>query len=94
MKTDTFKPVRIAIAVFALMEEGLTTGESVAAYCREQGASASMFALGDTALSEALVQQSFDMMVVLGGDGTMLRAGHLCACAVTTASRIGDTDRL
>lgn len=35
-------------------------------------------ALSDPQLQESIQSQSVDMLVVLGGDGTMLRAGHLC----------------
>ncbi|MDH3944357.1 MAG: NAD(+)/NADH kinase, partial [Anaerolineae bacterium] len=35
--------------------------------------------LGDAALSASVGKQEIDLLIVLGGDGTVLRAGHLCA---------------
>ena len=35
--------------------------------------------LYDPQLNERVEQGDFDILVALGGDGTMLRAGHLCA---------------
>ncbi|MBN1264695.1 MAG: NAD(+)/NADH kinase [Anaerolineales bacterium] len=79
MKIESFKPRQIAVAVFSRLEGGVETGESVAGFCRSEGVSASVHPLNDPALSQALQQGEFDLMIVLGGDGTMLRAGHLCA---------------
>ncbi len=35
--------------------------------------------LYDTALRKRIKEGEFDLLIALGGDGTMLRAGHLCA---------------
>ena len=52
--------------------------ELVAAYLREHGVQASHGLLDDELLRRRVKQKEFDLLVALGGDGTMLRAGHLC----------------
>lgn len=79
MKTDAFRPEKIIVAVFSSVENGMNLGESVARFCRENGAAAGVYALADTGLSTVLESDQVDLMIVLGGDGSMLRAGHLCA---------------
>jgi len=79
MKTESFKPRQIAVVIFSRLERGKKAGDAIADFCRSRGVSASVHPLNDPALTRALKQNEIDMMIVLGGDGTMLRAGHLCA---------------
>lgn len=38
-----------------------------------------MARVNDPLLHQQVAERAFDLMITLGGDGTMLRAGHLCA---------------
>ncbi len=51
----------------------------VAASLQEQGFKTTWGSLYEPALRQRLEEGEFDLLVALGGDGTMLRAGHLCA---------------
>ncbi len=53
--------------------------EDVADFLRAEGAEAAAGSLNDPDLRQAVQAQEFDALIALGGDGTMLRAGHLCA---------------
>jgi NAD+ kinase len=52
--------------------------EQIAARLRNAGVQTLRGTLVDPALRRAVVSGEVDMLVALGGDGTMLRAGHLC----------------
>jgi len=53
--------------------------EEVAEFLRGQGIAAASGLLQGEATQQALRQQGSDLVIALGGDGTMLRAGHVCA---------------
>ena len=47
----------------------------------ERGLPSEYGLLYDEALNRKVKSGAFDLMIALGGDGTMLRAGHLCGPA-------------
>lgn len=51
----------------------------VASFLREHGFSTTHGVLHDESLRRRVKEGEFDLLIALGGDGTMLRAGHLCA---------------
>jgi NAD+ kinase len=53
--------------------------EQVAAFLGEQHIRASAGQLHEDGMRKRLQAGEFDLMIALGGDGTMLRAGHVCA---------------
>jgi len=69
---------RIAIAAHPRIPD--TQGEAVkiAAFLEEQGIKVFSSLLYDETLMSLIKDGSFDLLIALGGDGTMLRAGHLC----------------
>jgi NAD+ kinase len=71
-------PRRIAIGTHPRLAEADDLGEEILAHLRSLGLTASCASLYDTDLRRAVQSRSFDLLVALGGDGTMLRAGHLC----------------
>ncbi len=58
--------------------EGARAAE-IAAYLTAHGCPAASGALYDDALRGRIQQGEFQLIISLGGDGTVLRAGHLCA---------------
>jgi len=68
----------IAVAFHPQVSDAASEANLVAAFLEDRGARA----IQSTIYAEALRQQAkegqFDLFVALGGDGTMLRAGHLC----------------
>ena len=48
-------------------------------YFKQKGISAPAGSLYDESLRKLVKKGEYDMLIAVGGDGTMLRAGHLCA---------------
>ena len=71
-------PRRIAIGTHPRLPEADALGEEIAAHLRTLGLTANCASLYDTDLRRAVQARSFELFIALGGDGTMLRAGHLC----------------
>ncbi len=68
----------IAIAAHPQVHEGLQEAIKIAAFLKEHGYSTQSGSLSDESLRKSVKQGKFDLFIALGGDGTMLRAGHLC----------------
>lgn len=69
---------RIAVAAHPKLEKGAIEARLIAEYLQERGVNAAHGILYDEDMSQRVKQGDFDMLIALGGDGTMLRAGHLC----------------
>lgn len=72
-------PEKVAVMAHPSIPDALEVAEEVQSYLRKQGLEARAGSLYDDILREAVKAQKFDLAIALGGDGTMLRAGHLCA---------------
>jgi NAD+ kinase len=75
---DRPAPRRIAIATHPRLPEADALGDQIAAHLRSLGLTARCASLYDHDLRRGVEAGSYDMLIALGGDGTMLRAGHLC----------------
>jgi NAD+ kinase len=76
------KPKRIAILAHIGLQNGLVQAEAVASFLRNGPSGVKETVSGslqDAGLAEQVKTGKFDLVIALGGDGTMLRAGHLCA---------------
>ena len=71
-------PKRIAIASHPRLAEALTESVEIEKYLGERGVQVLSGLLYDEALTRRIKNKEFDLLIALGGDGTMLRAGHLC----------------
>src|SRR3989304_3714110 len=71
-------PRRIAIGTHPRLPDADDLGEQIASHLRSLGLTASCASLYDTDLRRAIQSRSFDLLVAVGGAGTMLRAGLLC----------------
>jgi|SRR3990170_3451486 len=71
-------PRRIAIGVHPQMPEAAAEAEIIAQFLNERGVNAFWGKIYDTSFRQRLETET-DLCIALGGDGTMLRAGHLCA---------------
>src|SRR5574338_380727 len=73
-------PKRIAVAANISVQGGIEEAEAIARYLRQQGAEDTAWGLlQDPSLVSRLEAGEFDILLALGGDGTMLRAGSICA---------------
>jgi NAD+ kinase len=74
-------PRRFAVACHPGLDDATRTSNEVAQYLRENGAEqVDNGTIYDDWLKDRLSTNQYDMVIALGGDGTILRAGHLCAC--------------
>lgn len=72
---------RIAIAAHPKVPEAPREVTLIAAFLDEHGVLITHSQLFDEGLNERVKAGEFDLLIALGGDGTMLRAGHLCGPA-------------
>jgi NAD+ kinase len=74
-------PQKIVVLAHPDIDSALTVAEDVAGFIIAEGVQAIAGSLYDPDLRQAVGAREFDLLIALGGDGTMLRAGHLCAPA-------------
>jgi NAD+ kinase len=72
-------PKRIVFAVHPKMPAALKEAESFEALINTRGVTSLCGLLDDADLRLKVRNNEFDLLVAVGGDGTMLRAAHLCA---------------
>jgi NAD+ kinase len=72
-------PENILVLAHPGIAEGLMLADEVAQFIRANGAASRAGSLYDQALRNDVEEKAYDVLIALGGDGTMLRAGHLCA---------------
>jgi NAD+ kinase len=69
---------RIAVVAHPKLREAHEEAKKIADLLKEHGVQASYGLLYDESLTRGIKDGSFDLLIALGGDGTMLRAGHIC----------------
>lgn len=74
-----FIPKRIVVTAYPKMPEAFTEAEAMSAFLQQKGMEAPVGSLYDEGLRKRVKQGEFDMLITVGGDGSVLRAGHLCA---------------
>jgi len=80
---DVFIPKRPVVVSYPKMPEAFAEADLVVRFLKEKGFDAPQGSIYDEDLRKRVKQGEFDIMIAVGGDGTMLRAGHLCApCGV------------
>lgn len=77
--SSSFIPKRIVVTAYPKMPEAFTEAEAMSAFLKERGMDAPVGSLYDEELRKRVKKGDFDMLIAVGGDGSVLRAGHLCA---------------
>jgi NAD+ kinase len=72
-------PQHIVVTGRTKMAEALQEAEAISGYLKQKGLDAPYGSLYDESLRKRVHAGEFDLLITIGGDGTMLRAGHLCA---------------
>ena len=82
---------QVAIVIHPQMPEARPKAELVAESLRENGLSAVTGLLQEEHVRKMVAAGQIDLLIALGGDGTMLRAGHLCgpACVPILGINLG-----
>lgn len=76
---EAFVPKRPVIAAYPRMPDAFGEAQAMSAYLKECGLDAPHGSLYDEDLRKRVKSHEFDLLIVAGGDGSVLRAGHLCA---------------
>ena len=76
---DSFIPKRPVVAAYPRMPESASEVELMASYLKEKGLDVLFGSLYEEDLRRRVKRLEFDLLIVAGGDGSVLRAGHLCA---------------
>jgi NAD+ kinase len=78
MSSQTLCFQNIVVAAHPQVKEASLEAEKIALYLQAQGRRSVYGLLYDEDLRQRVAEGEFDLLIALGGDGTMLRAGHLC----------------
>jgi NAD+ kinase len=76
---NTFVPQRPVVVAYPNMPEAFAEADLIGKFLKEKGCEAPQGSIYDEGLRMRVQNGDFDIMIAVGGDGTMLRAGHLCA---------------
>ncbi len=74
-----FIPRHIVVTGHPKLDEAMHEATVIAAYLQQKGLDVPNGSLYDETLRRRVHAGDFDLMIAVGGDGTMLRAAHLCA---------------
>ena len=69
----------VAVTYHPHLEEAAALAPEVTAFLGQAGVEVTSGLLSGRALAQGLAEQSFDLLIALGGDGMMLRCVHACA---------------
>jgi NAD+ kinase len=67
------------VAAYSKLPESVSEAASIQAWLSQRGVEAAHGTLDDAGLRKRVKEGEFDLMVAVGGDGTLLRASHLAA---------------
>ena len=70
-----------AVLAHPNIPDALEVARDVGSFLAAEGLNAESGTIYDEDMRKAVQEGAFDLLIALGGDGTMLRAGHLCAPA-------------
>jgi len=79
MKKELTDFRKIAIAVHPKNHQAFSLAEKIAAYLENDGKKVLLGRMDENKLREGICDGCQDLLIALGGDGTMLRAGHISA---------------
>jgi len=81
MEKETQNFEKIALAVHPKNQEAYVLAKKIGSFLETQGKSILLGTMDDQELRTAISGGSQELLIALGGDGTMLRAGHISAPA-------------
>jgi NAD+ kinase len=78
MKPTSASFKNVVITWHPNLPQAIPLAETIAVFLAERGVHEDRGALYDPRIREEVKSGAYDLLIALGGDGTMLRAGHLC----------------
>lgn len=79
MEAQPSPPRRVTLVANPKLAEAFSTMAEMASYLTGRGLSVVKGVLGDEQVRHSVERHQADVLIALGGDGTVLRAGNLCA---------------
>ena len=76
---EAFIPKQPVVAAYPKMSNTFAEAEAMSQYLKDKGFDAPFGSLYDETLRRRVRRGEFDLLIVAGGDGSVLRAGNLCA---------------
>ena len=76
---NAFVPQHPVVVAYPKMPEAFAEADLIGKFLKEKGYDAPQGSINDEGLRKRIKNGDFDMLIAVGGDGTMLRAGQLCA---------------
>ena len=77
--SESFIPKQPVVAAYPKMPETFIEVDAMSRYLKERGIEAPFGSLYDEALRKRVRSGEFDLLIIAGGDGSVLRAGNLCS---------------
>jgi NAD+ kinase len=74
-----FVPQRPVVVAYPKLPEAFAEADLIGQFLKGKGFEAPQGSIYDETIRRRVKNGDFDMLIAVGGDGTMLRAGHLCA---------------
>lgn len=74
-----FIPKRPVVTAHQQLPEALSEAQAMSVYLKDKGMDAPHGSIYDEALRKRVRSGEFDLLIIAGGDGSVLRASHLCA---------------
>lgn len=78
MSDTPTKNLRVAITAHPRLHEALKEAQRITEYLASMGVTVDNCPLYDETFHQKVKSGNYDLLIAIGGDGTMLRAGHLC----------------
>ena len=75
----TLTPNSVAVLGHPKLADALTEAKTISEYIQSRGLNSKHGSLNDERVRKQVHAGDFDLVIAVGGDGTMLRASHLCA---------------
>ncbi len=76
---DEFIPKRPVVVAYPKMPEAFAEADLIVNFLKDKGFDVPHGSIYDEDLRKRIKAGEYDLLIAVGGDGTMLRAGHLCA---------------
>ncbi len=76
---QSFIPSKVAVLGHPKLPDALSESKTIADFISAKGIQSKHGSLNDEKLRKQVHSGEFDLVIAVGGDGTMLRASHLCA---------------
>jgi len=79
MATETNPPSCVVILAHPTIPQALQEAQSISSFLKSRKVDSCVGSLDDAELRHQVESGDCDLVILLGGDGTVLRAGHICA---------------